>query len=123
MSQVEKYISTFPEHVAQRLNEIRQLILSINPEIEESFSYNMPSYRYAGRVLVYFAAFKNHIGFYATPSGHDEFKNELLKYKQGKGSVQFQHDEQLPTNLIEGIVRFRMWENEEKYGSAKSKKR
>ncbi|MDD3687752.1 MAG: DUF1801 domain-containing protein [Bacteroidales bacterium] len=123
MSQVEKYISTFPEPVAKRLNNIRQLILSISPEIEESFSYNMPSYRYAGRVLVYFAAFKNHIGFYATPSGHEEFKNELSKYKQGKGSVQFQHLEPLPISLIESIVRFRMWENEEKYGSAKRKKR
>lgn len=122
MSQVEKYISEFPEPLAQRLNEIRQLILSISPEIEESFSYNMPSYRYAGRVLVYFAAFKNHIGFYATPSGHEEFKNDLSKYKQGKGSVQFLHDEPLPMILIENIVRFRMWENGVKNISGKSKK-
>ena len=119
MSQVEKYISTFPEPIAQRLNEIRQLILSINPEIEESFSYNMPSYRYAGRVLVYFAAFKNHVGFYATPSGHQEFKTELSKYKQGKGSVQFQHDVALPLNLIKEIVEYRVYENQQKIKSSR----
>jgi len=61
--------------------------------------------------LVYFAAFKNHIGFYATPSGHDEFQAELSKYKQGKGSVQFPLDQPMPYQLMERIIKFRVSEN------------
>jgi len=61
--------------------------------------------------LVYFTGFKNHIGFYATPSGHHEFAKELSKYKQGKGSVQFPASQPLPLYLIRRIVEFRVEEN------------
>jgi uncharacterized protein YdhG (YjbR/CyaY superfamily) len=64
--------------------------------------------------LVYFAAFKNHIGFYATPSGHTEFQEELSKYRHGKGSVQFPLDKPIPYKLIERIVKFRVTENYER---------
>jgi uncharacterized protein YdhG (YjbR/CyaY superfamily) len=64
--------------------------------------------------LVYFAGYKNHIGFYATPSGHEAFQKELSKYKQGKGSVQFPLNQTIPFDLIEQIVRFRVQENAEK---------
>jgi uncharacterized protein YdhG (YjbR/CyaY superfamily) len=70
------------------LNQIRQTIKKAAPEAEEVISYNMPAFKYHG-MLVYFAAYKNHIGFYATPTGHSEFKEELAVYKQDKGSVQF----------------------------------
>ena len=70
------------------LNQIRQTIKKAAPEAEEVISYNMPAFKYHG-MLVYFAAYKNHIGFYATPTGHSEFKEKLAVYKQDKGSVQF----------------------------------
>lgn len=74
----------------------------------------MPAYKLNGKPLVYFAAFKNHIGFYATPSGHSEFTMELSKYKQGKGSVQFPLDKPLPSGLITKIAKFRVKENLQK---------
>lgn len=70
----------------------------------------MPAFKYHG-MLVYLAAYKNHIGFYATPTGHSEFENELSIYKQGKGSVQFPLSQPLPLDLISRIVQFRVKEN------------
>ncbi|MFV0269258.1 MAG: iron chaperone, partial [Draconibacterium sp.] len=77
----------------------------------ESIAYGMPAYKLNKKPLVYFAAYARHIGFYATPSGHQEFASELSVYKQGKGSVQFPIDEPLPTDLIRRIVAFRVKEN------------
>lgn len=73
----------------------------------------MSAYQWHG-ILVYFAAFKNHIGFYATPTGHEAFKDELAQYKTGKGSVQFPLDKPMPLDLIARIVQFRRRENDEK---------
>jgi uncharacterized protein YdhG (YjbR/CyaY superfamily) len=71
----------------------------------------MPAYKLNGKPLVYFAAYKKHIGFYATPSGHEKFAQELSKYKQGKGSVQFPTAQPVPLDLIKRIVEFRVQEN------------
>lgn len=90
---------------------MRNTILASAPGAEESISYGMPAYKINKKPLVYFAAFKNHIGFYATPSGHEAFAAELAKYKQGKGSVRFPLDKPLPLDLIGEIVAFRMVEN------------
>jgi len=68
----------------------------------------MPAYKIKGKALVYFAGYKNHIGFYATPSGHAEFEKELSVYKQGKGSVQFPIDAPLPVDLVARIVKYRI---------------
>ncbi len=108
---VESYIESFPENVQIMLKQIRAVIKENAPDTEESFAYQMPAYRTNGKPLVYFAGFKNHIGFYATPSGHAGFKKELSKYKQGKGSVQFPLDKPLPLDLIARIVKFRAEEN------------
>jgi uncharacterized protein YdhG (YjbR/CyaY superfamily) len=115
----DEYIAGFPVDIQLILNQIRAIILQAAPEAEESISYGMPAYKLKGRVLVYFAGFKNHIGFYATPSGHTEFAKELSKYKQGKGSVQFPVSQPIPYELIAQIVEFRVFENLEK---AKTKK-
>lgn len=80
------------------------------PEADEVISYNMPAFKYYG-ILVYFAAYKNHIGFYATPTGHLEFEKELSVYKQGKGSVQFPLNQPFPLDLIFRIAQFKMKEN------------
>jgi uncharacterized protein YdhG (YjbR/CyaY superfamily) len=110
----DDYIKSFPKDVRQRLEQIRTIIKNTAPDAEESISYAMPAYKLNGKPLVYFAAFKNHIGFYAAPSGHSEFAEELSKYKQGKGSVQFPLDKPLPLGLITKIVKFRLKENLQK---------
>lgn len=114
MKEIENYIQQFPDDVQTILSNIRKLIKDTVPEAEESFAYGMPAYKTNKKPLVYFAAFKNHIGFYATPSGHAAFATELSKYKQGKGSVQFPLNQPIPYELIEKIVRFRVAQNNEK---------
>ena len=114
------YIAGFPDDIQLILNQVRAIIKEVAPEAEESIAYGMPAYKLKGKPLVYFAGFKNHIGFYATPSGHTEFAKELSKYKQGKGSVQFPLDQPMPYELIAQIVAFRVFENLEK-GKTKKK--
>lgn len=103
----DDYINSFPPEVQVRLNQIRNIILTLAPTAIESMSYGMPAYKLNGKPLVYFAGYKNHIGFYATPSGHEAFANELSKYKQGKGSVQFPLNQPLPIGLIERMIVFK----------------
>lgn len=113
MIEIESYIQQFPHNVQEILRNIRKLIKDNAPETEELFAYGMPAYKTNKKPLVYFAGFKNHIGIYATPSGHSEFQDELSKYKQGKGSVQFPLNQPIPYKLIERIVKFRVTENNE----------
>lgn len=111
---IEDYIAAFPEETRNRMEQIRCLIREGAPEAEESISYGLPAYKLAGKPLVYFGGFKTHIGLYATPTGHEAFKEELSVYKQGKGSVQFPLDTPLPIALIKKIVEFRVKENLQK---------
>lgn len=112
---VDEYIATFPKEIQLLLEQVRQTIIKKAPEAVESISYGMPAYKTYGKPLVYFAGYKKHIGFYATPTGHAEFANELSNYKQGKGSVQFPINYPIPYWLIEQIVIFRVKENEQKF--------
>jgi uncharacterized protein YdhG (YjbR/CyaY superfamily) len=114
MNNIEIYIQQFPDDVQVILNNIRKLIKENATEAEETFAYGMPAFKLNKKPLVYFAGYKNHIGFYATPSGHIEFQNELSIYKQGKGSVQFPLDQPIPYKLIEKIVKFRVSETTKK---------
>lgn len=111
MNPVDLYIDQFPVPVQDVLNRIREIIKFNAPEAEESMAYGMPAYKTHRKPLVYFAAFKHHIGFYATPSGHSAFSEALSQYKQGKGSVQFPIDQPIPYDLIANIVRYRVEEN------------
>ncbi|MEZ4809270.1 MAG: DUF1801 domain-containing protein [Allomuricauda sp.] len=111
---VDEYIGNFPESLQQVLKKIRQTVLENAPMAAEGIAYGMPGYKTNKKPLVYFAAYPKHIGFYATPSGHEKFMERLSKYKQGKGSVQFPLDEPIPYGLIAEIVRFRVSENEGK---------
>jgi len=108
---VEEYISEYPAEIQDKLKKIREIIKAIAPDAMEGIAYGMPGYKIYNKPLVYFAGFKNHIGFYATPTGHEKFKTELSKYKQGKGSVQFPNNQPLPVELITEIVKFRLAEN------------
>ena len=121
MNEIETYIKQFPDNVQEILQNLRKLVKNNAPQAEEIFSYGMPAYKTNKKPLVYFAAFKNHIGFYATPSGHNEFKNELSKYKQGKGSVQFPLNNPIPYKLIERIVQYRVTENNKKANAKTTK--
>ena len=116
MKTVDEYLSQFPPETQKLLQQVRETILATAPDADESISYGMPAYKLNGKPLVYFAGYKNHIGFYATPTGHEAFKDELSKYKQGKGSVQFPINEPLPIDLIKRIVAFRANENLVKAG-------
>ena len=107
---IDEYIHTFPEDVQSILNQLRQTIKETAPEAEETISYQMPTFRLNGN-LVHFAAFKNHIGFYPTPSGTAAFKKELAPYKGAKGSIRFPIDQPLPLPLIRKIVAYRVKEN------------
>ncbi len=107
---IDEYIAGFPQDVQEKLEQVRRTIREAAPDAQEKISYKMPTFTLKGN-LVYFAAFKNHIGFYPIPSGIEEFKEELSAYEQGKGSVQFPLDKPIPFDLISRIVKFRVKEN------------
>ncbi len=112
-STVKEYLDSVGRDVSERLKQLCSIIMEIAPQAEARISYNMPAYFYNGR-LVYFCAFKKHIGFYpASMKVFSEFKDELKQYKQsGRGTVQFPHDKPLPLELIKNIIRYRVKENE-----------
>ena len=111
---VDEYIATFSEGVQERLQRLRQLIRETVPEAVEAISYQMPTFKLGGKHPIHFAAFKNHIGVYPTPSGVEAFQEELSPYKNAKGSVQFSLHQPLPFNLIKRIVEYRVNEEREK---------
>jgi uncharacterized protein YdhG (YjbR/CyaY superfamily) len=118
---IDEYIAGFPRDVQQILQKIRTTIRRAAPQAEEVISYQMPTFRLEGN-LVHFAAFKNHIGLYPTPSGTEKFREELSPYQTGKGSIRFPLDKPIPYGLIGRIVKFRVKENLER-SKARRKKR
>ncbi|MGP8022424.1 MAG: iron chaperone [Methanobacterium sp.] len=109
------YKMDYPPEIQKRLEEIRQAVKSVVPEAKERISYNMPSFWFHGNLL-YYGAFKNHIGFYpASKTVFEKFKDELKIYKQsGKGTVQFPYDKPIPLKLIQKIAKIRANENTKK---------
>ena len=110
---IDEYIRKSPEDVRKILIEIRKTIKKAAPKATEKISYGMPAFVLNGN-LVYFAAFKNHIGFYPTPSPIIAFKKELSSYKTSKGAIQFPIDKPIPYSLITKIVKFKVKENTKK---------
>lgn len=117
---VEDYLAGFPPETRELLRKVRVTIQKAAPEAEEVISYGMPAYKLNG-VLVYFAGYQNHIGFYPTASGIQAFQSELGPYKWAKGSVQFPLDRPVPFNLIDKMVQFRVRENLLKFRSRNKK--
>ena len=117
---VDEYIKRYPAEVQPVLQKIRQTIKKTAPAAKEVISYQIPGYLLNG-VLIYFAAFKNHISVYPAPRGNDAFKKELGAYKGGKGTVQFPIGEPVPYDLITRITKFRMNENERLAAAKKQK--
>jgi uncharacterized protein YdhG (YjbR/CyaY superfamily) len=112
---VDEYIATFPKNEQAILQEMRQVVKEAAPEAEEVISYQMPAYKQNG-IVVYFAAFTNHIGFFPTASGIEAFKEKLTDFKISKGTIQFPIDKPIPMELVKEIVRFRVKENLVKKG-------
>ena len=110
---IEEYIYAAPQESQAKLWQMHECILSAAPGAIEGLKWSMPAYSYK-RILVTFAVFKHHIGFYPTPSGIEAFKIELSKYKSSKGAVQFPIDKPLPLTLITKIVKFRVAKDMEK---------
>lgn len=104
---VDKYIDGCDGKVRERLVAMRTTVQSAALGADESMAYGMPAYKLHGKPLVYFAGYENHIGFYATPNGHEAFARDFAPYKQGKGSVQFPHDKPLPLDLVKRVVIYR----------------
>ena len=118
---VDEYVAAQPENVQAILNKLRSTIKSAAPKAEEVISYQMPAYKYNG-MLVFFAAWQNHIGLY--PAGRlMAFEKDLAVYERSKGTIKFPLDKKVPFSLISKIVKFRVKENEEKAALKKSLKK
>lgn len=121
-STVKEYLDSFPKETKEQLEELRSLIRKVVPKAEEVISYNMPAYK-TSRVLVYFAGYVHHIGFYPTSSPIRVFKDELTGYKTSKGAIQFPLGKKIPAGLVKRIVQFRIKEEEERSALAAMKKK
>jgi uncharacterized protein YdhG (YjbR/CyaY superfamily) len=113
LSGIDEYISKFPADIQLLLNQMRVTISKAAPDATEKISYQMPTFFLKGN-LVHFAALKNHIGFYPTPSAIIAFEKELKRYISSKGAVQFPLEEPLPLDLVTRMVTFRVKENLQK---------
>lgn len=119
-SSIEEYFSWFSPEIQSKLQEIRTILKKALPDAKEVISYHMPAFK-TSEVLVYYAAMKNHLGFYPTNSGVSEFKEELKGFVTSKGAIQIPYDIPLPEKLISDIAIFRQAEAEDRLAK-KSKK-
>ena len=110
---IDEYIRTFSEKTQKILQKLRKTISNVAPDAKEAISYQIPTFKLNGN-LVHFAAYKNHIGFYPTPSGIEAFKQELLPYELSKGTVRFPLNKPIPFDLVKKIVEYRVKENLDK---------
>ena len=108
---IDEYIAGFPNDVQKILGKIRMTIKKAAPDAEETISYQIPTFILKGHYLVYFAAYKKHIGVYPAPIGNAEFNEALSPYASGKGTAKFNLDKPIPFDLISKIVQFRAKEN------------
>jgi uncharacterized protein YdhG (YjbR/CyaY superfamily) len=107
---IDEYLSALPQPARDAAASLRDAIRQAAPQAEETISYNMPAFKWNG-ILVWYAAFKNHIGFYPKPSAIGAFQSELAPYKTSKGAIQFPNDKPMPLSLVKKIVKFRVKEN------------
>ena len=119
---IDEYIAGYPQEIQQILRQIRAKINKAAPGTEETISYGIPTFTIGGKYLVYFAAYKNHIGLYPVPGATKEFEKDFSSYKtSGKGTIQFPLDKPMPLKLVTKIVKFRMKKNLEKETGKKNK--
>jgi uncharacterized protein YdhG (YjbR/CyaY superfamily) len=119
---INEYIAAFPKDVQQLLEQILATIKKVAPGAEETISYGIPAFNLNGRYLIYFAAYKNHIGVYPVPNDQS-FEKDFAAYKtSGKGAIQFPLDKPMPLDLVTRIVQFNMKRNEAKSVKKKATK-
>lgn len=108
----EEYFLPFSEEVQVKLETLRKTVHAQTSDLEEYIGYQMPAFKYKGKPLVYFAAYKKHIGFYPMPEALQYFEEDFIarKYKYSKGAVQFPLNEDLPLDLVEKMVQFKIAE-------------
>jgi uncharacterized protein YdhG (YjbR/CyaY superfamily) len=116
---IDEYIAAFSPEVQAILERIRRTVSNAAPDAQETISYQIPTFRLSG-VLVHFAAFKNHIGFYPPVTGDARLEKAISPYAGEKGNLRFPLDQPIPYGLIERIVKFRVKQNLAK-AAAKSK--
>jgi uncharacterized protein YdhG (YjbR/CyaY superfamily) len=119
---VSEYHAAFPPETRERLNSIRELIREAAPDAVETISYNMPAFRLR-RILVYYAAFQNHISLFPPGTAISFFKDKLSGYHTSRGTIQFPHDKKLPLTLIRQVVKYRVREEREHEASRVKKSR
>jgi uncharacterized protein YdhG (YjbR/CyaY superfamily) len=118
---IDEYIAQFPPEIQEGLAELRKLVKTEAPEASEKISYGIPTFYLNGN-LVHFAAFKDHYGFFPSPSGIDKFEKELAPYRSGKGTLRFPLDKPLPRKIIKKVIQFRLDENNKKAAQKKTGK-
>jgi uncharacterized protein YdhG (YjbR/CyaY superfamily) len=118
---IDEYIAAFPEDKQALMQELRATIKATAPNAEERISYQMPAFALNGNLL-YFAALKNHIGFYPTSSGVAAFEGELSDFEHSKGAIKLPLDKPLPLDLIRRVVEYRVAENMKKAPAKPRKK-
>src|SRR5947199_3478599 len=111
---IDEYIGSFPRNVQRVLEKLRAAVREATPEALESISYDMPTFKLNGERLVYFSAWKNHIGFYSIPKGNEAFKKKLSPYAGEPGSLRFPLDKPIPDDLVKKIVILRIKESRQK---------
>ena len=119
---VDEYIAIAEPKVKKALKDIRKTIKTAAPKAEEVISYQIPGYKYHG-MLVFFAAWKNHISLYPAPWSADSLKKEMSVYEGSKGTIKFPIDEPMPLSLIKKMVKYRVKENEERAALKRSIKK
>jgi uncharacterized protein YdhG (YjbR/CyaY superfamily) len=119
---VDEYLSTLPENTRHIVERLRKTIKQAASQSEELISYNMPAFKFNG-MLVWYAAYKEHIGFYPTSSAIEVFKDELAGYKTSKGAIQFPIEKAIPTTLVKNIVKYRVKENIERVKAKEKNKK
>lgn len=107
---IDLYIESFSKEVQEKLYTLKNAILEIDPNLEQTISYSMPTFKLNKKNLVHFSAYKNHIGFYPTPSAILKFSKELSNFVTSKGAIQFPLDKPIPLGLVKKIVKFRVQE-------------
>ena len=121
---IDEYIARFPLNTREILEQIRVIIKKIVPEAEETISYGIPTFNFNGTYLIYFAAYKNHIGLYPVPGAIDQVDKDFASYKtSGKGTIQFPLKKPMPLNLITELVKFKVKEKLDKAEKKKQKKK
>jgi uncharacterized protein YdhG (YjbR/CyaY superfamily) len=103
-SSVDEYIASFPPGVQDKLRSVRDAVRRGAPGTEEAISYGIPTLKLAGRYVIYFAGWKDHISVYPIPELDDALAAEVSPYQSGKGTLKFSLAEPIPTDLIERLA-------------------